>query len=163
MKDSALRQQRLVFYTQDIERLHTELDAFLELSKSRCVMLIDRDGHLVTRRGESFNTSEDTISALVAGSFAATCEIAHLLGETEFSVMFHQGQRDSIQLQLVGSRTLMATLFDDRTNLGLVRFYAQETSSRLRAIFDSILAENRTTDLGAGFSKDATAALDELF
>ena len=57
----------------------------------------------------------------------------------------------------------MPTLFDDRTNLGLVRFYAQETSSRLRAIFDSILAENRTTDLGAGFSKDATAALDELF
>lgn len=163
MKDSALRQQRLVFYEQDVERLHTELDAFLELSKCRCVLLIDRDGHLVTRRGESFNTSEDTVSALVAGSFAATCEIAHLLGETEFSVMFHQGQRDSIQLQLVGSRTLMATLFDDRTNLGLVRFYAQETSARLRTIFDSILAENRTTDLGQGFAGDAKAALDELF
>lgn len=163
MHDSKLRQQRLVFYEKDIERLHTELDAFLELSKSRCALLIDRDGHLVTRRGESFNTSEDTVSALVAGSFAATCEIAHLLGETEFSVMFHQGQRDSIQLQLVGGRTLMAVLFDDRTNLGLVRFYAQETASRLKVIFDQILSEERSSDLGAGFSEQGSAVLDQLF
>ena len=163
MHDSKLRQQRLVFYEQDIERLQTELDAFLELSKSRCVLLIDRDGHLVTRRGESFNTSEDTISALVAGSFAATCEIAHLLGETEFSVMFHQGQRDSIQLQLVGDRTLMAVLFDDRTNLGLVRFYAQETSTRLDAIFEQILSENRSSELEDGFSEQGSAVLDQLF
>lgn len=163
MHDSQLRQQRLVFYEKDIERLHTELDAFLELSKSRCVLLIDRDGHLVTRRGESFNTSEDTVSALVAGSFAATCEIAHLLGETEFSVMFHQGQRDSIQLQLVGGRTLMAVLFDDRTNLGLVRFYAQETSSRLQVIFDQILAEERSSELEDGFSEQGSAVLDQLF
>lgn len=145
-----------------MERLHTELDAFLELSKARCTLLIDRDGHLVTRRGEAFNTAEDTISALVAGSFAATSEIARLLGESEFSVMFHQGQRDSIQLQLVGGRTLMAVLFDERTNLGLVRFYAQETSSRLEVIFDEILAENRSVELEDGFSSEGNAALDEM-
>ena len=163
MHDSKLRKSRLVFYEKDIERLQTELDAFLELSKSRCVLLIDRDGHLVTRRGESFNTSEDTISALVAGSFAATCEIAHLLGETEFSVMFHQGQRDSIQLQLVGNRTLMAVLFDDRTNLGLVRFYAQETATRLNGIFEQILSEDRSSELEDGFSEQGSAVLDQLF
>ncbi len=121
-KDQTLRQDRLVFYANDVERLNTEIDAFLELSKSRCVLLVDRDGHLVTRRGEVVQTSEDTISALIAGSFAATKEMARLLGENEFAILFHQGKRDSIQLQLIGQRTLMAVLFDGRTNLGMVRF-----------------------------------------
>lgn len=163
MDDSKLRADRLFFYEGDMERLHTELDAFLELSKARAVLLIDRDGHLVTRRGESVQTSEDAVSALVAGSFAATKEMARLLGESEFSVMFHQGQRDSIQLQLVGERTLLAVLFDDRTNLGLVRFYAQETGARLQAVMQEIASEEREGTLSGDFSSAGEAALDELF
>ena len=163
MQDNQLRSDRLVFYEQDIERLHAELDAFLELSKSRCALLIDRDGHLVTQRGEPTATSFEAISALVAGSFAATKEMARLLGETEFTVMFHQGRRDSIQLQLVGERTLLVVLFDERTNLGLVRYYSQETADRLQAVFEQILSEERSGELGANFSKDVSAALDELF
>ena len=65
-KDQKIREDRLVFYANDVERLNNEIDAFLELSKSRCVLLVDRDGHLVTRRGEAVKTSEDTISALIA-------------------------------------------------------------------------------------------------
>ncbi len=162
-RDQELKQQRLVFYEQDIDRLDSEIDAFLELSKARCVMLIDRDGHLVTRRGEPMKTSIEAVSALIAGSFAATQEMARLLGETEFSILFHQGQRDSIQLQLIGERTLMGTLFDERTNLGMVRFYAQETADRLGEIFDEIGAENRTAELSDDFSSGAEDALDQLF
>jgi predicted regulator of Ras-like GTPase activity (Roadblock/LC7/MglB family) len=161
--DQKLRADRMVFYEQDIERLNGELDAFLELSKARCALLIDRDGHQVTRRGEAGQTHAESISALIAGSFAATKEMARLLGESEFSVMFHQGRRDSIQLQLVGERTLLAVLFDERTNLGLVRFYAQEAAARLGEVFESIAGEERSGALSSDFSADATAALDELF
>jgi len=163
MKDSKLRSDRLEFYTEDMERLHTELDSFLELSKARAALLIDRDGHLVTRRGDAVHTSPESISALVAGSFAATKEMARLLGETEFTVMFHQGKRDSIQLQLVGERTLLAIMFDDRTNLGLVRFYAQETALRLQDVFESIVGRRHGEELASNFSDVGEAALDELF
>lgn len=162
-KDQTLRQDRLVFYANDVERLNTEIDAFLELSKSRCVLLVDRDGHLVTRRGEVVQTSEDTISALIAGSFAATKEMARLLGENEFAILFHQGKRDSIQLQLIGQRTLMAVLFDGRTNLGMVRFYAQEAGARIQDILVEIAAEDRSSGLGEDFEKGAEDALDKLF
>ncbi|MEZ5976901.1 MAG: roadblock/LC7 domain-containing protein [Planctomycetota bacterium] len=163
MHDQKLRSERLVFYADDMERLHSELDSFLELSKARCALLIDRDGHQVTRRGDAVHTSPDAISALVAGSFAATKEMARLLGETEFTVMFHQGKRDSIQLQLVGERTLMAVLFDDRTNLGLVRFYAQEAALRLQEVFESIVGRRSGGELASNFSDVGQAALDELF
>jgi predicted regulator of Ras-like GTPase activity (Roadblock/LC7/MglB family) len=164
--DQDLRSDRLVFYEQDVERLEGELDAFLEMSNAKCAMLIDKEGHLVTRRGEPLNTSLDSISALIAGSFAATKEMARLLGEEEFSILFHQGVRDSIQLQLVGNRTLLAILFDDRTNLGLVRFYAQETARTLSEIFDDIRdrpAVEGGPVLSQDFSADAAAALDDLF
>lgn len=163
-RDQQLRDSRLVFYEQDIERLEGELDAFLEMSNAKCSLLIDKEGHLVTRRGEPLNTSEDSISALIAGSFAATKEMARLLGESEFSILFHQGARDSIQLQLIGDRTLLAVLFDDRTNLGLVRFYAQETARQLTEIFDDISRRPPgDSSLSQNFSSDASAALDNLF
>ena len=163
-RDQQLRASRLVFYEQDIERLEGELDAFLEMSNAKCSLLIDKEGHLVTRRGEPLNTSEDSISALIAGSFAATKEMARLLGESEFSILFHQGARDSIQLQLIGDRTLLAVLFDDRTNLGLVRFYAQETARQLTEIFDDIgQRPPGDSSLSQNFSSDASAALDNLF
>jgi len=163
--DQELKTQRLVFYENDIERFNAEIDTYLELSKARCVLLVDRDGHLVTRRGEPMRTAEEAVSALIAGSFAATKEMARLLGESEFAIMFHQGPRESIQLQLVGDRTLMATLFDGRTNLGMVRFYAQEAAARLETVFEEIAKEDRSgaEGLAADFDSSAEDALDKLF
>ncbi len=40
-RDESIRQHRLVFYENDIERLDSEIDTFLELSKARCVLLVD--------------------------------------------------------------------------------------------------------------------------
>jgi len=162
-RDENLRNSRLVFYENDVQRLNAEIDTFLELSKARCALLVDRDGHLVTRRGEPVRTSEETVSALIAGSFAATREMARLLGENEFAILFHQGTRDSIQLQLIGERTLLATLFDGRTNLGMVRFYAQETAGRITDVLHEIHSQNRSADLNADFSSRAEDALDKLF
>lgn len=164
-REQNLRNSRLVFYENDVHRLDSELDTFLELSSARCALLIDKEGHLVTRRGEAVGTSMEAIAALVAGSFAATKEMARLLGESEFTVMFHQGARDSIQLQLVGNRTLLAVLFDERTNMGLVRFYAQEASQHIAVVLGEIESRPESEDQGLGknFSADASAALENLF
>lgn len=164
-RDQQLRQNRLVFYERDVDRLEGELDGFLEMSNAKCAFLIDKEGHMVTRRGEPLGTSTDSLAALIAGSFAATREMARLLGENEFSSLYHQGQRDGIQLQLIGDRTLLAVLFDDRTNLGLVRFYVQETSRALAVVLREIAErpEQEGSGLSQDFSRDAAAALDNLF
>ena len=130
-RDEDLRKRRLVLYENHIQHLNVQLDTFLELSKARCALLVDRGGHLVTRRGEPVRTSEDKISSLIAGSFAVTMEMSRLLGDGEFSILFHQGARDSIQLQLIAEQALLASLFDHRTNLGMVRYYAHETCKRM--------------------------------
>ena len=164
VSDQKLRRDRLVFYERDVVRFDGELDGFLELSGARCALLIDKEGHLVTRRGDAVQTSLESISALVAGSFAATREMARLLGEEQFTTLFHQGSRDSIQISLVGDRALFAMVFDERTNLGLVRYYAVEATKRLTEILDEIGGRtDETESLSSDFSESAAAALDKLF
>ncbi|MCB9870686.1 MAG: roadblock/LC7 domain-containing protein [Planctomycetes bacterium] len=161
-----LRYDRLQFYKEDVERIDKILNEFLRLSGAKCALLIDKEGHMVTKRGEVRTIDMDTISALVAGSFAATKEMARLLGEDEFTALFHQGERDNIQLSLVGDRTLLTILFDDRTTVGMVRLYASETAKKLAEVYRDCLAkmdERGTPDLGADYGDSAKAKLENLF
>jgi predicted regulator of Ras-like GTPase activity (Roadblock/LC7/MglB family) len=80
----------------------------------------------------------DTICALVAGSFSATKQMAKLMGEEEFSIMFHQDKKDFTELFLVGERTILAVMFDDKTTLGMVRLYARQVSAKLSELFNEI-------------------------
>ncbi len=167
ISDQKLRSDRMVFYAQDVQNLEAELDGFLELSGAKCALLIDCEGHLVTRRGEAAADSVDSLAALTAGSFAATRQMAKLLGEEHFNTLSHQGQRESIQISLVGERTLLAIVWDERTNLGLVRFYAQESSKRLVDLFTEMCSRPPKPEDGSGladdYSQKAAAALDDLF
>lgn len=167
-RDEQLRDGHLYFYSEDVAEIDQELDGFLELSGARCAMLVDRSGHMVTRRGTSLQGSLDSVAALAAGSFSATREMARILGEGEFNNLFHQGSRESIQISAVGERSLFVIVFDDQSNLGLVRFYAEESTKRLIEVFTGIAArrpgeEGRGAGLSDDFSSKASAALDGLF
>src|SRR6185295_4506150 len=71
-----LRERRLIFYEDDIERINKALENYQSLSKSKCNILIDIEGHPVTQVGTTEGINLETISALVAASFAATKEVA---------------------------------------------------------------------------------------
>lgn len=161
--DEKLRQDRLVFYKDEIARIDRLLGELLTLSRAKCAFLIDKEGHTVARTGEIPGFDLDTFSALVAGSFAATREMARLLGEQEFSVMYHQGTRDHIQLNLVDDRTILTVIFDDRTTVGMVRLYAKEAEKGLVRIFADGSRESESVDLGADYDQSARAKLDSLF
>lgn len=159
-----LRHDRLTFYKEDVEKIDRLLAEFLRLSGAKCALLIDKEGHLVTRRGEVRSIDMDTISALVAGSFAATKEMARLLGEEEFTALYHQGTRDNIQLSLVGDRTLLTILFDDRTTVGMVRLYANESAKKLTEIYRQTEGrEPPNVGLDSGYGNSAKKRLDNLF
>ena len=160
-----MRHARLVFYEEDLEGINKIFESFLDRSQSKCVLLIDKEGHLVCKKGftKSFNT--DTIAALVAGSFAATREVAKQLGETEFSVLFHQGKNENIHIGLVAERALVVVIFDDRTTLGMVRLYAEELTEKLGELLIKLMEKNAGKDVGVSkdFKDAAEKALDDFF
>jgi predicted regulator of Ras-like GTPase activity (Roadblock/LC7/MglB family) len=161
-----LREERLVFYRDEVAKIDVILRELVKLSGATCALLIDKDGHLVDRTGTMKDFDLDTIAALVAGSFAATREMARVLGEEEFTVLFHQGPKGSIQLSLVGDRTILAVIFDDRTTVGMVRLYTLEASNKLTTLFDGIAGRNGGdvgVDLAPDYEKSAQDRLESLF
>jgi predicted regulator of Ras-like GTPase activity (Roadblock/LC7/MglB family) len=126
LTDLVIREEDLVLLDQVLQRM-------LRQSMAKCVMLINRnDGSLITSQG--FLDDLDTISlgALAAGAFASAREIARLVGEPEFSVLFHQGEREHVHVNLAGNHGLLMTLFNDRTTVGLVRICAREACAQIQ-------------------------------
>ncbi len=165
MPEPDLRERRLVFYREEVDRIDRILEEFLQKSQARCVFLVDREGHLITKRGLAQSIKDETVSALVAGSFAATREMARILGEDEFAILFHQGKKDSIQLNQVCDRAILAIMFDDRTTAGMVRLYASEAAGTLGQVFEELEVKSRTRVKGLTeeFGREAKHILDDLF
>jgi len=130
--------QPVVIYEEDARDLAQRLDAFLRASRSSLVILIDRSGQVIAERGYSRKRDAEELAALAAAAFAATEQVAKLIGENAFSVLFHQGEERNIHLSVVGETALMLTAFDDRTTLGLVRLYAGEAAQSLLPIVERI-------------------------
>ena len=92
--------------------------------------------------------------------------MARILGEEEFTALFHQGRKDNLQLSLVGSRTILGVLFDDTTTIGMVRLYAAETGRKLTSLFRKINGRVPTEgqeEIGANFSTAAADTLENVF
>lgn len=164
-----MRQEDLVIYEEQIEKIEKALIRLIKDAQAKCVLLGDKDGHLITRQGFTQSLDTTSLAALLAGSFASTREIARLVGEPEFSVLFHQGKKDHIHITLVGERTILAVIFDDRTTIGMVRLYAKEATENLERIFssanrqDSQTEGEKKTDLDSEFSTSLESRLDDIF
>ena len=168
-ENDMLRYRRLAFYSEDIDRFNVELDAFVKKAQARCVLLIDKDGHLVAKQGFLKDIDGASLSALVAGSFASTREVAKQLGDAQFEVLFHSGQNQSIHIRLVGDRTLQVAVFESSTKPGLIQVLTKELSGKIAVILQDIgkrqdepLPDNAPT-IDQNFSSQMKNHLDDLF
>ena len=50
--DESLRSTRLAFCKEDIDVIGKTLVAFLKNANAWCALLVDKDGHLVTKEGD---------------------------------------------------------------------------------------------------------------
>jgi len=156
----------LIIYEEQIGQIDALISKMLKGAEAKCALLVDKDGHLITRQGFTHSLDTTALAALLAGSFASTKEIAKLVGEPEFSVLFHQGKKDHIHMSLVGERSILVVLFDDRTTIGMVRLYAKETAVALTGVFEQIkqnAQDNAQPTVSGEFAAEAQDKLDDIF
>lgn len=101
--------------------LRSAMDRLLHESGARSALLVDRGGQLLTQVGDRPGFDATTFATLSAADFSANDQLARLLGETDFSTLYHQGERESMLMADIAQRAILAVLFDQRTTLGLVR------------------------------------------
>lgn len=135
-----MRLHNLVIEESDAAKIDEILVNFLRESGATEALLIDRSGQPLAMSGQFGSLDTVSISALAAGAFASTGAMAQLLGEPEFTVLFHQGVKANIYVSTVGDHAILMAIFGANTTVGMVRLFARETIGAIEAI----LTETRT-------------------
>ena len=73
---------------------------------------------------------------MAAGNFAAVDAMAKLVGESEFSLLFHKGEKASIHFSRVSNEYLLITMFGKDLSLGLLRLKVADTIAAIQTICD---------------------------
>ena len=133
----------VVITRKDLEKIEGCLGKIVSSSFAHSVLLIDRSGQLIAQQGSTPDVDIMSLSALTAANFGATAEIARLLGEEEFSLLFHKGKSENVYFSAVGENTIMVALFDDKTSLGVVRLKMNQIVDELSSIVSCIFEKGK--------------------
>ena len=159
----------LTLYEEDERRFAAVLQRLCTDAKSRAVFLIDKSGQLIASAGETASVDTTSLASLTAGNIAATGGLAQLLGEKEFSVLFHEGEKEHLHISVVAQRGILVVLFDQRSSLGLVRLRVKRASEDITRIFSDMVARTQQ-EAGRGraafqteFAQITDEDIDSLF
>lgn len=135
----------VVIHESDAARIDAVLSRFLADSGASAALLIDRSGQPLAQCGTSPAPDTASMGALAAGAFSATAALARMLGESEFSVLFHEGKHESLHVSTVDDFTILLAVFGDHTTVGMVRLFARETSASIGVILEETRSRPRRT------------------
>ncbi len=155
------------FGPSDSQKIEAILSTLLYEANARCALLVDRTGQLVTTVGEQPNFDSAAFASLTAADFSANDQLASLIGEEDFSSLFHQGRTESMYLADIGKRLILVVLFNKQTTLGLVRIKIKDAVVGLTRAFEDVFgrseADEETPALERGFVDEAEDEIDRLF
>ena len=154
------------------KQLHARFTAVLESlnreANAKFVFLVDKSGQQIAAVGELDGIDHTSLASLTAGTVAATEGVAQLVGEENFTNLFHEGRNGSLHITVVADQVILVVLFDQRSSLGLVRLRVEQRVLELGAIVKDLLAASEPAALMK--STDATsmaqitdADIDALF
>jgi predicted regulator of Ras-like GTPase activity (Roadblock/LC7/MglB family) len=157
---------QLVMYDEDYRKILGVIQRLVRDANAKGIFVVDKNGQLIAEAGEVRGIDTTSLASLTAGSIAATGGLAKIIGEEDFPVHFHQGQRDNLHMTLVAKRIILVVVFDDRSSLGLVRLRVKKAGSELAKIFEDLQkkAENPGTGGAASpFAEITDDDIDNLF
>ena len=130
---------QMVMYEEEFQEITAVIERLLQDANAKVIFLVDKNGQLISGVGDTERFDTTSLASLTAGNIAATGGLAKLIGEKEFSILFHEGEKDNLHISIVGGRVILVVLFDSRSSLGLVRLRVKKSSDELSAIFDKLL------------------------
>jgi len=158
---------QLVMYDEEYRQIIAVSEKLLRDANARVIFLVDKNGQLIAGVGETERFDTTSLASLTAGNIAATGGMAKLIGEKEFSILFHEGEKDNLHISIVAGRVILVVLFDTRSSLGLVRLRVKKASDELSAIFERLVkkAEEKAKvgDLDFPFAEITDDDIDNLF
>jgi predicted regulator of Ras-like GTPase activity (Roadblock/LC7/MglB family) len=159
----------LVLYDEEFQRIKDALTQLRQDANANVVFLVDKNGQQIAAVGDLTTLDTTSLASLTAGNVAATDGLARLIGEKEFSILFHEGEKDNIHISIVAQRVILVVIFDERSSLGLVRLRVRRATAELDKIFEDITAKvereklNLNVEFDSPFSEITDDDIDRLF
>src|SRR5512136_761083 len=157
---------QMVMYDEEFKQINAVIEKLLKEANSKVIFLVDKNGQLITGVGETERFDTTSLASLTAGNIAATGGLAKLIGEKEFSILFHEGEKDHLHISIVAGRVILVVLFDNRSSLGLVRLRVKKASDELTGIFDRLVRKAEEKEKTGGdlpFAEITDDDIDNLF
>ena len=162
-----MQDTQLVMYDDDYRKILAVIQKLVRDANAKGIFVVDRNGQLIGEAGELRGIDTTSLASLTAGCIAATGGLAKIVGEEEFPIHFHQGQRDNLHISLVAKRIILVVVFDDRSSLGLVRLRVKKAGAELAKVFEHIQKRSEQATSGEGgsspFSEITDEDIDNLF
>ena len=162
-----MNETQLVMYDEDYRKVLAVIQKLVRDANAKGIFVVDRNGQLIGEAGEMRGIDTTSLASLTAGCIAATGGLAKIVGEEEFPIHFHQGERDNLHITLVAKRIILVVVFDDRSSLGLVRLRVKKASGELAKVFEHIQKRSEQAEAGGGgdapFSEITDEDIDNLF
>ncbi len=158
-----------VLYEEEFQKIKEALGRLRLDANANVVFLVDKNGQQIAAMGDLTTLDTTSLASLTAGNVAATDGLARLIGEKEFSILFHEGEKDNIHISIVAQRVILVVIFDERSSLGLVRLRVRRATAELDRIFEEIALkvetekENLPADFVSPFSEITDDDIDRLF
>lgn len=134
-------------------------------TKASAILFADMSGQLISQRGNTESMNTTVLSALAASDFAATSEMAKLVGEeAKFKLLFHEGDKRNVYLSNVGDDFFLVVVFDVSVTLGLIRIYTKKAIEDLATALEDDSDDNEEENIiDSDFSTLLGNALDDSF
>lgn len=143
-------------YEEEFRKVTDVVTRLVSNANAKVVFLVDKNGQLITSSGLTEGIDTTSLASLTAGNIAATGGLAKLIGEKEFTILFHEGEKDNIHISIVGHRVILVVIFDERSSLGLVRLRVKKAAAELEQIFGEI--DEKTEGERSGLGVDSPFA-----
>lgn len=158
---SRMNQGNFILRGPEYEALLSILRTLLADATAKVVFLVDKNGTLLASVGDASEFDTTSLASLAAGNIAATGALANLIGEKEFSILFHEGERDNMHISVVAERLILVVVFDRRSSVGLVRLRVRQATTRLAEVMAVALAAGNGEP--GGIEELTEADIESLF
>jgi len=125
-----------IFDQDQLDKIENVLEKDLIDNGVKSAIVVDMAGHIIAN-SKSKKCKHDiySLAALAAGNFGAVDAMAKIVGEEEFSLLFHKGQDENLHFSKITEELLLITTFGNDVSLGFLRMKISESITTIRDIW----------------------------
>ena len=159
-------QENFIIYNEEYVLIKEILKSLKTNTRSEIAFITDSEGHCIASTGEMEDSHLNSISSLIAGSMAAVNGIGQMLNVSKFTTILTESADKNLHISLINDRTMLIVIFDNSSNLGIIRFRVKTAIQELEKVFITInekLKNSAMDEDESPFEGVTDEDIDEIF